>query len=45
MQPNGLCGPDAVGSIFNVNLNNPGAPTLIVKQGAHPSWQPVPTGG
>jgi beta-lactam-binding protein with PASTA domain len=45
MQPNGLCGPDATGAVVGVNLSDPGNVTTLVNIGAHPAWQPVPTGG
>jgi beta-lactam-binding protein with PASTA domain len=45
MQPSGLCSPTALGTIVALNLANPRSPTILTNQGAHPAWQPVPTGG
>jgi hypothetical protein len=45
MQPSGLCQPTATGTIVAVNLSDPRNLTTLATQGAHPAWQPVPTGG
>ena len=44
MQPHGLCGPNAIGTIVAVDPKNPNSPKILATQGAHPAWQPVPTG-
>ena len=45
MQPNGLCGPDATGTVVAVDLSNPRTPTTLATDAAHPAWQPVSAGG
>jgi beta-lactam-binding protein with PASTA domain len=44
MQPNGLCGPRAVGKIVGVDLSNPGDLHVLGALGAHPAWQSVTSG-
>jgi beta-lactam-binding protein with PASTA domain len=43
MQPHGLCGPDALGTIVAVAPAHPGTSTILATVGAHPAWQPIPT--
>jgi beta-lactam-binding protein with PASTA domain len=45
MQPDGLCGPTATGTVVGVDLSNPRTPTTLATQAAHPQWQPVANGG
>jgi beta-lactam-binding protein with PASTA domain len=45
MQPQGLCGPLATGTVFGVQLSNPLNPKILATHAAHPAWQPVLTGG
>jgi beta-lactam-binding protein with PASTA domain len=45
MQPDGLCGPTATGTILGVDLSSPRMPTTLATRGAHPDWQPVANGG
>jgi beta-lactam-binding protein with PASTA domain len=45
MQPDGLCGPAATGTVVGIDLSNPRAPTTLATQAAHPQWQPVANGG
>jgi beta-lactam-binding protein with PASTA domain len=45
MQPDGVCEPTALGTIVLVDLRHPGTQTFLAAQAAHPSLQPVPTGG
>jgi len=45
MQPDGLCGPTATGTIVGVDLSSPRMPTTLATRAAHPEWQPVANGG
>ena len=45
MQPDGLCGPTATGTVVGVDLSNPRTPTTLATRAAHPQWQPVANGG
>ncbi len=45
MQPDGLCGPTATGTVVGIDLSNPRAPTTLATRAAHPQWQPVANGG
>jgi beta-lactam-binding protein with PASTA domain len=45
MQPDGLCGPTATGTVVGIDLANPRTPTTLATQAAHPQWQPVSNGG
>ena len=45
MQPDGLCSPTATGTIVGIDLSDPRRPTILATHGAHPAWQPVPSGG
>ncbi len=45
MQPDGLCGPTATGTVVGVDLSNPRTPTTLATRAAHPQWQPVGNGG
>lgn len=45
MQPDGLCGPTATGTIVGVDLSSPRTPTTLATRAAHPEWQPVANGG
>ena len=45
MQPDGLCGPTATGTVVGVDLSNPRTPTTLATHAAHPQWQPVANGG
>ena len=45
MQPDGLCGPTATGTVVGVDLSNPRMPTTLATHAAHPQWQPVANGG
>jgi beta-lactam-binding protein with PASTA domain len=45
MQPDGLCGPTATGTIVGVDLSNPRVQTTLTTLAAHPAWQPVAVGG
>jgi beta-lactam-binding protein with PASTA domain len=45
MQPDGLCGPTATGTVVGIDLSNPRTPTTLATQAAHPQWQPVANGG
>jgi DNA-binding beta-propeller fold protein YncE len=45
MQPNGPCGPDAIGTIVGVKPAHPHHPFVLATQAAHPAWQPIPAGG
>jgi beta-lactam-binding protein with PASTA domain len=45
MQPDGLCGTAATGTIWGVDLSNPRNPTQLATNAAHPAWRPVPPGG
>jgi hypothetical protein len=45
MQPDGLCGPTATGTIVGIDLSSPRMPTTLATQAAHPRWQPVVNGG
>ena len=44
MQPDGQCGPNAIGKIDEVNPSDPSKLTLLAPLGAHPAYQPVPGG-
>jgi len=45
MQPDGLCGPTATGTVVGIDLSNPRTPTTLATRAAHPQWQPVANGG
>lgn len=45
MQPDGLCGPAATGTVVGIDLSNPRTPTTLATRAAHPQWQPVANGG
>jgi len=45
MQPDGLCGPTATGTVVGIDLPNPRTPTTLATRAAHPQWQPVANGG
>ena len=45
MQPDGLCSPTATGTLVGIDLSDPRRPTILATHAAHPSWQPVPSGG
>jgi beta-lactam-binding protein with PASTA domain len=45
MQPDGLCSPTATGTLVGIDLSDPRRPTTLATHAAHPSWQPVPSGG
>ena len=45
MQPNGMCTSTALGTISAISLANPLSPRTLTSLGAHPAWEPVPTGG
>jgi beta-lactam-binding protein with PASTA domain len=45
MQPDGLCGPTATGTVVGLDLANPRRPTIMATKAAHPQWQPVANGG
>ncbi len=45
MQPDGLCGPDATGTILGVDLADLHDLTPLATDAAHPAWQPVPASG
>jgi hypothetical protein len=38
------CKPTAIGTIAGIDLSNPRTSTTVAVNGAHPAWQPVPTG-
>jgi beta-lactam-binding protein with PASTA domain len=44
MQPNGLCTPNATGTIVAIDPANPRNPTTLATNAAHPAWEPVPGG-
>jgi beta-lactam-binding protein with PASTA domain len=44
MQPDGLCGPTATGTIVGLDLSSPRTPTTLATRAAHPAWQPVANG-
>jgi len=44
MQPNGPCGPTAIGKVLGVDLANPTDLHVLTALGAHPAWQSVTSG-
>lgn len=42
MQPDGQCGPKAIGKIVRVDVSDPGTQTTLTPLGAHPAYQAVP---